>query len=77
MKLTPDQLRELFNEMELAELFNTKTWSRRFGISPRQVKRLRAMVRERLAARAPKGPVNIVVMAFNQVNAKANRKIVA
>jgi AraC-like DNA-binding protein len=47
MKLTPDQRREILNEMELAELFTEKLWAQRFGISIPTVRRLRREARER------------------------------
>ena len=65
MKLTSNQRREILSEMQLATLFNTKAWVRRFSISPRQVKRLRAEARELLARKAQKGPVNFCVMELN------------
>lgn len=62
MKLKPDQRRAIMNEMILAELFSEKVWARRYGISVRTVKRLRAEARERLALSVPQ---NISVMLFN------------
>ena len=41
MKLTPEQRRELLNEMELAEQFTEKRWAARFSISIATVRRLR------------------------------------
>ncbi len=46
-KLSPERERDLLNEMELAELLTEKAWQRRYGISPRTIRRLRARVRER------------------------------
>ena len=43
-KLSPEQLRQLLWEMELAEQFTEKRWSERFHISPRSIRRLRAEV---------------------------------
>jgi FixJ family two-component response regulator len=62
MKLKADQRREIINEMILAELFSEKAWARRFQISPRTVKRLRAEARERMALMVPE---NIQVTLFN------------
>ena len=56
-RLSPGDRAWLLNEMMLSSQFNTKAWSRRFGISPRQVRRLRAEAREILAATAANGPV--------------------
>jgi len=55
----------LMNELALATLFNTKSWARRFGISERLVKRLRAEARDQLAQMARKGPVHCQVLVFN------------
>lgn len=62
MKLKPDQRRAIINEMVLSELFSEKAWARRYGISPRTVKRLRAEARERMALNVPQ---NISVTLFN------------
>jgi hypothetical protein len=62
MKIKPDQRRALMNEMILAELFSEKAWARRYGVSIRTVKRLRAEARERMALNVPQ---NISVMLFN------------
>jgi DNA-directed RNA polymerase specialized sigma24 family protein len=64
MKLKPDQRRAILNEMILSELFSEKAWARRYGISARTVKRLRAEARERLAQSVPQ---NISVTLFNAV----------
>jgi hypothetical protein len=66
MKLKPDQRRAIMNEMILSELFSEKAWARRYGISVRTVKRLRAEARERMALMVPE---NIHVTLFN-----SNRK---
>lgn len=63
MKLTKDERREIIAEMRLADLFNVKMWSHRFGISPRTVKRLRAEARTRPLAR--KGPAQHLVLCVN------------
>jgi hypothetical protein len=47
-------------------LFNPKRWAERYRISPRQVKRLRAEVRERLVA--PKGPFHVQIVVSNNLN---------
>jgi hypothetical protein len=62
MKLKADQRRVLLNEMILAELFSEKAWARRYGVSIRTVKRLRAEARERMALMVP---ANIHVTLFN------------
>jgi hypothetical protein len=77
VKLTPEQRVELLNEMRLAEIFNTKMWSRRFGISPRTVKRLRAELRGQptgpMGATAPNGPATAQVLPLNAGSAKRRR----
>jgi hypothetical protein len=62
MKLKPDQRRAILNEMILSELFSEKAWARRYGISARTVKRLRAEARDRMALNVPE---NIQVTLFN------------
>jgi DNA-directed RNA polymerase specialized sigma24 family protein len=62
MKLKPDQRRAIINEMVLSELFSEKAWARRYGVSVRTVKRLRAEARERLALNVPE---SISVTLFN------------
>jgi hypothetical protein len=64
-RLSPGDRAWLLNEMMLSSQFNTKAWSRRFGISPRQVRRLRAEAREILAATAANGPVLCQVKVLN------------
>jgi hypothetical protein len=54
MKLSRDDRRAIINEMVLSELFSEKAWARRYGISPRTVKRLRAEARELIAINAPR-----------------------
>jgi DNA-binding transcriptional regulator LsrR (DeoR family) len=57
VKLTPEMRAAILAEMRLAELFNTKRWSERYGISRSTVKRLRAEARERpLPRMGPIGP---------------------
>jgi hypothetical protein len=70
MKLSSERRAVLLSEMQLATQFNTKAWCRRFGISPRQVKRLRAEARELLAELALKGPVQCHVVVFNSGGSK-------
>jgi hypothetical protein len=55
MKLTPEQRRAILAEMRLAELFTEKMWARRYRISTRTVKRLRAAAREQ--PQAPNVPL--------------------
>jgi hypothetical protein len=47
VKLTPDQRREILNEMELADQFTEQRWANRYGISIPTVRRLRREARER------------------------------
>lgn len=54
MKLSRDDRRAIINEMVLSELFSEKAWARRYGISARTVKRLRAQARELIAINAPR-----------------------
>jgi hypothetical protein len=54
VKLSRDDRRAIINEMVLSELFSEKAWSRRYGISVRTVKRLRAQARELIAINAPR-----------------------
>jgi hypothetical protein len=51
-KLSPELREQLLNEMRLAALLNEKSWSRRYGLSPRQLRRLRAQALERPLARS-------------------------
>jgi hypothetical protein len=54
MRLSRDDRRAIINEMVLSELFSEKAWARRYGISQRTVKRLRAEARELIAINAPR-----------------------
>lgn len=65
MKLSREREAELLAELTLATQFNTKAWCRRYGVSARTVKRLRAKAREDLAEKAHKGPVNLRVLVLN------------
>ena len=62
--LPPAREAELLAEMELAELFTEKMWQRRYGLSPRTLRRLRAKMRERQRPVAALGPdtVHVVVI---------------
>jgi hypothetical protein len=61
-KLTAEQHAEIIAEMRLAELFSVKMWARRYGVSPRTVKRLRVEARQRPLAR--NGPEQHVVLCL-------------
>lgn len=67
MKLFPDELREILNEMELADqLFTEKRWAARFGISIPTVRRLRRVARKRHKL-IPNGsePADLHIVCFN------------
>ncbi len=76
MKLSPERRRAILDEMVLAELFSEKAWCRRYQISARTVKRLRAEARELLARQlaAQNGPFNVVVMALNNSGNNARKR---
>jgi hypothetical protein len=70
MKLKADQRRALVNEMILAELFSEKAWSRRYGVSIRTVKRLRAEARERMALMVPDN-IHVTLLNTNRERKRA------
>jgi len=76
-KLSPQQHREILAEMQLAALFNVKSWARRYNISPRTVKRLKAEALERMARIAQKGPIHCQVTVFNSNSGPPPRPTVA
>ena len=63
MKLRPEERRAIINEMVLSELFSEKSWVKRYGISARTVKRLRAEAREMIEINAPR---NIQVILLDR-----------
>lgn len=52
MKLPLARREELLNEMRLAALLNEKSWCRRYGVSSRTLRRLRAKALERPLAQS-------------------------
>ncbi|MGO9038185.1 MAG: hypothetical protein ACLQKH_09385 [Steroidobacteraceae bacterium] len=60
MKLSAERRAELLAEMRLAQFFTEKEWNRRFGVSPRTLRRLRAEALEHPLARS--GDLHVLLL---------------
>lgn len=65
MKLSPERLAELLNEMELADQFTEQRWAARFGLSVPSIRRYRRIARERRDRLIPNQSQDLHVVVFN------------